>query len=29
VMTDLMGRQRMREILINELNRLNAEDDGN
>ena len=29
VMTDLMGKQRMREILINELNRLNAEDDGN
>ena len=29
VMTDLMGRQRMREILTNELNRLNAEDDGN
>lgn len=28
VMTDLMGPQRMREILTNVINRLNAEDDG-
>ena len=28
VMTDLMGPQRMREILTNVINRLNAEDNG-
>ena len=28
VMTDLMGPQRMREILTNVINRLNAEEDG-